>query len=184
VRGCLPASSTRTTAGANKIRRSSSLTVVGCRPSRRLPAAGPLPLVEQALPVEGVRQGREDGRLGAARSRQHPFEPAASLDAHRDQRPSKMASRLSRAFSYRLYGHSRVGRESLPNRAEAAFPDATSRPSGFVGRVATKATVCDWERIADLISRFWIPQEAESPTDHRTQTLGKTLPTLGLKPAP
>jgi hypothetical protein len=32
----------------------------------------------------------------------------------------------ARAFSYLLYGHSRVGRES--------FPDATSRPSVFVGK--------------------------------------------------
>jgi hypothetical protein len=29
--------------------------------------------------------------------------------------------------------------------AEAPLPDATSRPSVFVGRVATKATVCDWK---------------------------------------
>ncbi|MBP1152578.1 hypothetical protein JOD69_004442 [Methylocaldum sp. RMAD-M] len=75
-----------------------------------------------------------------------------------------------RAFSYLLYGHSRVGRESFPIAngvfgkgvagapgqavcdwsAEAALPDTTSRPSVFVGRVATKATVCDWERIAEL----------------------------------
>ncbi|WP_434148540.1 phage integrase N-terminal SAM-like domain-containing protein [Methylocaldum gracile subsp. desertum] len=55
----------------------------------------------------------------------------------------------ARAFSYLLYGHSRVGRESLPIAnghpsapgmtvcdwsAEAALPDTTSRPSVFVGK--------------------------------------------------
>ncbi len=32
-----------------------------------------------------------------------------------------------------------------PGAPEPPLPDATSRPSAFVGRVATKATVCDWK---------------------------------------
>ncbi len=41
----------------------------------------------------------------------------------------------------------------FPNRKRrlrerrSPLPDARSRPDVFVGRVATKATVCDWERL-------------------------------------
>ncbi len=60
---------------------------------RDLAAAGHPPCVEQALPVKGARQDREDRhrmlrRLDAAvrptGGRDHPPAPAAALDAHRD----------------------------------------------------------------------------------------------------
>jgi hypothetical protein len=55
------------------------------------------------------------------------------------------------------YDRAPVGRES--------FPDATARPSVFAGRVATKATVCDWERIADeCLNQF---TRAEGANDFR-----------------